>query len=159
MKSLRNSLVIYSGGQTGVDRAALDFAWLNDISSAGWCPLMRKAEDGFISLRYPLLQTHLQNHDYRTELNVLHTDATLIVSPGHMDNGTQLTHDLVKMYRKPLYVWIIDRNEHFGSFHRWLKHNNINSLNIAGPRESHAPGIYDQTLQLMDKLFEPFLDE
>jgi hypothetical protein len=159
VKSQKNNLVIFSGGQTGVDRAALDFAYAGQLSYTGWCPLQRYAEDGPVSLRHPLLPTFHQNPDIRTELNVISTDGTLIINHGEMDRGTQFTHDMAKFYGKPLFVWIIFRNSNTGGFHRWLRQNNIRKLNIAGPRESTSPGIYNHTLKLLDELFEPFLDE
>lgn len=153
MKSQRNSPVIYSGGQTGVDRAALDFALCNDISCAGWCPQYRMAEDGLINFRYPLRQVHSANHNLRTELNVIDCDGTLIIVFDEMDKGTMVTCDFTRLYDKPLFVWAMNNKTNDPKkFRRWLNQHSINHLNIAGPRESFAPGIYDYTLELLDKL-------
>jgi hypothetical protein len=157
VKYQKNDLVIHSGGQTGVDRAALDFALCNGISCTGWCPYMRMAEDGIINLRYPLRQCYSTNADVRTELNVVDCDATLIIVYDDMDHGTQLTFELAHLYRKPVFVWIISRNNAPEVFHKWLQRNNIQHINIAGPRESNAPGIYNHTLELLEKLFYQYL--
>lgn len=157
MRFQKSDLVIHSGGQTGVDRAALDFALCNGISCAGWCPVMRIAEDGIINPRYPLRQCYSTNPDVRTELNVVDCDATLIIVYDDMDHGTRLTFDLAQLYRKPVFVWIISRNNNPEVFHKWLYRNNVNHINIAGPRERNAPGIYNYTLELLEELFSPYL--
>lgn len=153
MKFQKNNLIIHSGGQTGVDRAALDFALCNDISCAGWCPQDRQAEDGTINIRYPLRQVYSVNFNLRTELNVLDCDGTLIIVFDEMDFGTKLTYEIAKLNEKPLFVWVIcDKNTNVRRFQRWLVQHNITHLNVAGPRESNAPGIYNYTLDLLGKL-------
>jgi hypothetical protein len=153
VKFQKNNLIIHSGGQTGVDRAALDYALCNDISCAGWCPQNRQAEDGTINIRYPLRQVYSVNFNLRTELNVLDCDGTLIIIFDEMDEGTKLTYDIAKLNEKPLFTWVTcDKSNDVRRFHRWLTQHNIRHLNIAGPRESKAPGIYHYTLELLGKL-------
>lgn len=145
---------IISGGQTGVDRAALDFALSNDIACAGWCLQMREAEDGVLPIRYPLTESYSSDPMVRTELNVTDSDGTLILIVEDMDKGTQQTYDFAHLHAKPVFVWRIGVNRNFNQFDNWLEKNKINTLNIAGPRESSQPGVYSEALNTMDQLFE-----
>src|SRR5512136_1042597 len=80
---------IISGGQTGVDRAALDVALELGISSGGWCPKGRKAEDGPIDIRYPVRETTSANYSVRTGRNVRESDGTLVLTGlGRASAGT-----------------------------------------------------------------------
>lgn len=157
LKSVRNKLIFLSGGQTGTDRAVLDFAMAADIQCSGWCPGGRSAEDGTISPKYPLQNCFSQNPDVRTELNVISSDGTLIILYDHFDRGTCLTHDLAQLHNKPLFIWKISLHKHDTEyrhkFFNWIKKNNITCLNIAGPRESNSPGIYLKTQDLLFFLF------
>jgi len=153
----RNKIKIISGGQSGVDRAALDFAQGNDICCSGWCPHMRMAEDGFIPERYPLNEAYSTEPHVRTELNVLQSDGTLILIVEAMDKGTQQTFDLAHLHTKPVFVWRIGVNKNYTQFNYWLEKNKINTLNIAGPRESNQPGIYSESLNTLDRIFSSFV--
>lgn len=152
MRLQNNIRIIISGGQTGVDRAALDFAMANKISSGGWCPQGRLAEDGPLNVRYPLSETWLPDLLIRTEMNVIDSDATLILIFDEMDNGTRLTTDLARDHQKPVFVWKIGQNRNFMQFQNWLQKNNVSTLNVAGPRESNAPGIYRASLDILGEL-------
>lgn len=145
---------ILSGGQTGVDRAALDFALKNNIVCGGWCPKERKAEDGTIPAIYPLQEASSKSYSWRTELNVRDSDATLVVSSGAIKNGTELTIRIARNTGKPLMIIHLDRKDLFleEKFNNWLAENNVEVLNIAGPRESNSPGIYNRTIQLLEEL-------
>ena len=142
---------IVSGGQTGVDRAGLDFAIENQIPHGRYCPKGRKAEDGKISGNYNLIETATSNYKERTEKNLIESDGTLIINKGKLSGGTLLTANLCKRHKKPLFIVDLDSitveevleiKERFnswirGSRHRTsIKNNNIETLNIAGPRES-----------------------
>lgn len=153
MKLQKNSLTICSGGQTGVDRAALDFALCNDFQCLGWCSQNRMAEDGLINFRYPLDAVYSGIPQLRTELNVLDSDGTLLIIFDNMDQGTLLTYELAKYNHKPIFVWAIsNKGNEVRKFDLWLVNNAIKQLNIAGPRESNSPGIYDSALELLEKL-------
>lgn len=147
---------IISGGQTGVDRAALDFILNNPqlkIACGGWCPKGRKAEDGIIPAKYPLKETNTSKYAERTELNVKYSDGTLIIFTNTLDKGTLLTKKLAMKYNKPIYVYSgIKEKKEIKEIKKWLKIKNIKTLNIAGPRESNAPGIYKFTYHLLEKL-------
>ncbi|MFP4469936.1 MAG: putative molybdenum carrier protein [Bacteroidales bacterium] len=147
-----NNLTIISGGQSGVDRAALDYALSNHFQVGGWCPLGRHAEDGTINIRYPLSDTFSADLLNRTQFNILESDGTLIVVFDEMDEGTQVTFDLARENKKPVFVWKIEHNRNYQQFRNWLEKNGVHVLNVAGPRESNAVGIYEATLDLMSEL-------
>jgi len=152
--SYKNKLEIISGGQTGVDRAALDFALSNDIRCSGWCPQLRTAEDGILPIRYPLNESYSPDPLVRTELNVIQSHGTLILIVEDMDKGTQHAHDFAHLHLKPIFVWRIGVNKNYNQFDNWLEKNKIHRLNIAGPKESNQPGIYSEALYTMDQLFD-----
>src|SRR5438309_6802555 len=95
---------IISGGQSGVDRAALDVALELGISCGGWCPKGRRAEDGVIPEQYPVRENASTSYPPRTEMNVRDSDGTLILTNGRPDRGTALTVNLAKRYEKPCLV-------------------------------------------------------
>lgn len=135
---------ILSGGQTGVDRAALDVALRLGIPCGGWCPKGRLAEDGVISERYPLQETPLADYFQRTEWNVRDSDALLILCSGPLAGGTRKALDFAqntqKPSQKPSMILDLRNTPDTATVHRTLRHFKI--INIAGPRESEAPGIY-----------------
>jgi len=140
--------VIVSGGQTGVDRAALDFAIEQGIPYRGWCPRGGWAEDmpeapGLLE-RYPhLRETPLADPRQRTEWNVRDSDATIVfVSPDAHSQGTDFTLACAEKYAKPVLVTDPYDPASVVTILDWLRANpNIRVLNIAGPRESESPGI------------------
>lgn len=148
-------LKIISGGQSGVDRAALDFALKNHIACAGWCPKGRLAEDGLIPLKYPLKETSSPEYSSRTKANVLDSDATLILHMDKMGNGTRLTYNIAKCEKKTFYLVQLNQIEPgiLNDLYNWLKENKIKTLNIAGPRGSESPGIYKITMDFLEKIF------
>lgn len=144
---------IISGGQTGVDRAALDLALELGILCGGWCPQGRRAEDGFIPLRYPLEETSSPAYPWRTELNVQDADGTLIVTWAFPMGGTALTIKLAQKHRKPYIIVDLTQEADASLVKEWIKQNKIQVLNIAGPRESEAPGIYERAFCFFKKVF------
>lgn len=145
---------IISGGQSGVDRAALDFALKNGIRCGGWCPLGRLAEDGIIPDTYPLKETITADYEERTKLNVRDSDGTIIIYKSVMDKGTALTIDLASLMKKPIIIFRIsdDLINVKNSLKNWITKNNISVINIAGLRESSSPGIYNETLNFLDRM-------
>jgi hypothetical protein len=149
---------IISGGQTGVDRAALDFALRAGIPCGGWCPKGRLAEDGVLDVRYPLKETPQSDYRYRTERNVRDSDGTLILYWERPTGGTSYTLECAKRWDKPFLT--IDLTERWSqkrrnTFESWLKAYRIRILNVAGPRESHAPGkIYRKAKEILERLFD-----
>jgi hypothetical protein len=144
---------IISGGQTGVDRAALDVALELGIPCGGWCPQGRRAEDGIIPLLYPLDEASSSAYPLRTELNVQDADGTLIITWSTPMGGTALTIKLAQKYRKPYLVVDLAQEANVALVREWLDHNKIQVLNIAGPRESEVPGIYAHTTLFLKRLF------
>jgi hypothetical protein len=146
------SLRVYSGGQTGVDRAALDVAIESDLEHGGWCPQGRRAEDGSIPLHYHLRETPEQSYSCRTRRNVEDSDGTLIIYRDKLEGGTELTAQLANELRKPVMIVDLAHPVNEGTFKDWLKQHRIGILNIAGPRESKQPGIYQQSVDLLRRL-------
>ncbi len=143
---------IVSGGQTGVDRAALDGAMEVNFSVGGWCPKGRIAEDGKIDTKYPLIETNSQNYTIRTEKNVIDSDGTLVFINKELEGGTLNTVKYCEKHKKP--VKVVDTNKDFdiSSILNWIKENNIATLNIAGPRASKQPKIYNKVKPIIKDL-------
>jgi hypothetical protein len=143
---------IVSGGQTGVDRGALDAAIALDIPHGGWCPNGRKAEDGRIPDRYQLRETDSPEYFVRTQQNVLDSDATLILTRGRISGGTELTLRLAERHRRPRLVVDLDSSPDPAEVRRWLEEHRVETLNVAGPRESQNPGISDMAREFLVRL-------
>jgi predicted Rossmann-fold nucleotide-binding protein len=144
--------IIISGGQTGVDRAALDAAMELGIPCGGWCPKGRRAEDGKIPDRYPLQETSLSDYPLRTEMNVEDSDGTLILIWGSPSGGTLLTLKLARKHRKPYLLVNLAQGGDVSSVQEWTRKNHIRILNVAGPREGEAPGIYARATSFLKEV-------
>lgn len=145
---------IISGGQTGVDRAALDAAILENIDIGGWCTKGRRAEDGIIDSKYPLQETASRLYRERTLQNVIESDATLIITGKSLSGGTALTKEYADRRSKPLLIINPADSRGGGKIKQWLAANNVRILNVAGPRESTSPGIYSSTHGFLTELFK-----
>jgi Circularly permutated YpsA SLOG family len=156
---------IISGGQSGVDRAALDAAMALGIAYGGWCPKGGWAEDRSdppgVLAAYPMLkETPLADPAQRTEWNVRDADACLIIVDAGglpVSKGTALAHELAGRYRKPLLVADLAAADAVERTGDWLKALRRAlgpdlSLAIGGPRESEAPGIYGRALEFLRRL-------
>lgn len=133
-------LKIVSGGQTGVDRGALDAALEMRVPCGGWCPKGRRAEDGRIPDRYPLVELAYENYEQRTQRNVVDSDATLIFCFGVLAGGTELTLKYCIAQGKPYRL--IDASKipvarSAQLIDKFVKEKDIKVLNVAGPRASH----------------------
>jgi len=150
------NITIICGGQSGVDRAALDFAIKNGIPCRGWCPLGRLAEDGLIPNIYPLKETTTTEYKERTRLNVRDSDGTLILYKNKMDEGTMLTHKLALEMEKSALAIKLSTDQAFNKeqLSKWITNNNISVLNISGLRESSSPGIYKLAYNFLLKLLD-----
>jgi len=145
---------IVSGGQTGVDRAALDVAIALGIPHGGWCPRGRLAEDGPIPDRYELTETDSPEYWVRTKQNVLDSDATLILYRGRVSGGTELTLRLARQHARPYLVVDMDDPPSRDEFHAWMESNAVDVLNVAGPRESQNPEIAAAAEWFLQAMFE-----
>ncbi len=135
---------IISGGQTGVDRAALDVAMELGIPCGGWCPQGRRAEDGPIPAQYPLEESSSPAYPVRTQLNVEDSDGTLVLAWGFAAGGTALTLKLARRLKKPYLLIDLSQPADPHSVLSWAELNDVRVLNVAGPREGEAPGIYER---------------
>jgi len=143
---------IVSGGQTGVDRAGLDVAIRHGIPHGGWCPRERLAEDGAVPARYDLRETASWDYAERTEKNVIDSDGTLILNAGKLNGGTLLTREFAKEHGRPWLVVDLEDGLDTDAVREWLRSRGIRVLNIAGPRESKRPGIYELASAALDQL-------
>ncbi len=151
---------IVSGGQTGVDRAALDVALQLNLPHGGWCPLGRRAEDGLIPSIYLLRETSSSDYAERTEWNVRDADATLVLYWSRPMGGTMLTIAVAKRLKKPLFLIDLDHPPDCHQVSAKLLSCSVSVLNVAGPRESLRPGvIYSQARSYLYHLFSLFTED
>ena len=147
---------IISGGQTGADRAALDYAIRKNIPYGGWLPRGRKTEDGTLDLKYQLREMPTGEYSQRTLQNVLDSDGTVIVSHGILTGGSALTREFARQYSKP---WIhldlaeLSRDEAVQRLSSWISRHEIKTLNVAGPKAGKDPAIYQATVRLLEDTF------
>ena len=148
---------IISGGQTGVDRAALDVAIELGFEYGGFCPKGRLAEDGVILNKYNLTELSSSQYLMRTFENVQASDGTLIIHQGRVSGGTLKTKDYCQMINKPFVEvnLLEDLKKIPLNFDTWIKENHIIALNVAGPRESEG-SVYDKTVAFLNILFYQF---
>ena len=144
---------IVSGGQTGVDRAALDVALELGIPCGGWCPKDRRAEDGSIPEQYPLRETSSRDWYVRTRRNVKDSDGTLILNCGPLTGGSALTEKYAKELRKPYLIVDLDDRADPKVVRGWGSRHEISVLNVAGPRESKVPGIHSKAMAFLGEVF------
>jgi len=155
---------IISGGQTGVDQAALDVALALSIECGGWCPPGRACEGGTIPSQYPLTETPSETspdapdipRSLRTEWNVRDADGTLILRSVSVrpDWGTDWTIQCADRYKRPyLIINPFDLIDASAEITAWLEEYKITILNVAGPCEGTCPGIGKSSYVLLLKTF------
>ena len=144
---------VVSGGQTGVDRAALRAARTHGFDCGGWCPKGRRAEDGTIPLEFSMQETDSSEYSVRTQLNVRDSNATLILACGVLDTGTRLTAEFAQAQSKPFQIVNLVVGTTPTETLEWIWRYPINILNIAGPRESESPGIEQVATDWLQRLF------
>jgi hypothetical protein len=127
----------------------LDAAVALGIEHGGWCPRGRLAEDGVIPRRYRLRQMRTVDYPARTEKNVLDSEGTLILYRGRLYGGTRLTYRLAQQHQRPCCLVDLERVADPEAVRRWLGAHAIRVLNVAGPRESSAPGIGQEAFQFV----------
>ena len=150
---------IVTGGQSGVDRAALDVALDLGIDCGGWVPMGRGAEDGRIPDRYPnLREADAEEPEVRTRLNVRDSDATLLVTRGEPTGGSAFTREVAAALGRPmLHLDLSQRalRDAILAVRSWLAWTRPRTLNVTGPRESEDPGIYDAARALLTGALSP----
>jgi len=143
---------IISGGQTGADRAALDWAIAAGVPHGGWCPRGRRAEDGVIPRRYRQRETPSRAYSQRTRWNVRDSDGAVIISVARvLRGGSALTRRIAIELQKP---WLhLSGREALAALakrlQRFIREHRIKVLNIAGPRASSEPSSYALTYALL----------
>jgi hypothetical protein len=145
---------IVSGGQSGADRAALDWAISREIPHGGWCPKGRRAEDGMIPLHYKLRETTSKDYLQRTEQNVIDSDGTVIftITPT-LTGGSKRTADFAAKHHRPLLHLFPTFPNAAGALAGWVKKNGIKTLNVAGPRASNEPTVAQFVMNVLDEAF------
>jgi Circularly permutated YpsA SLOG family len=148
---------IVSGGQTGVDRGALDAALVSGFECGGWAPGDRTAEDGIIPDWYPLTILPNGNYRQRTRLNVVDSDGTAILYEGCLSGGTRLTRDLCELLNRPCIL--ISARETpdpiaAAALVKFIHDNSIETLNVAGPRLSGWTSGYAFSLRVIGQVIE-----
>jgi hypothetical protein len=143
---------IVSGGQTGADRAALDWAISRNIPHGGWCPRGRLAEDGTIPCRYNLQEMPTKNYPKRTEQNVVDSDGTVIftIKP-LLTGGSMRTAEFAVEHHKPLLHLHAHETDSGKKLTDFVTQNQIKTLNVAGPRASGEPAIGEFVTAVLDE--------
>jgi hypothetical protein len=148
---------IISGGQTGVDRAALDVALKHGIESAGWCPSGRLDEFGRIPDQYPVQELASGSFTERTFRNVKDSDGTVIIYPAKLTGGTEQTVQFCVEQQRPhqlIDASKICAEEAAKLITYFIRQHKIDVLNVAGPRQSEWPGGYDYAFRALENLCE-----
>jgi hypothetical protein len=154
------TLKIVSGGQTGADRAALDWARAHGVPHGGWCPKGRGAEDGPIGPEYRLEETPSADPAQRTEWNVRDSDGTVIFSIAEgLSGGSRLTAELAERRRKPCLHLVRARAtpEPASALRAFQQAHRIRVLNVAGPRALEAPEIGRFVEEVLTRAFSELL--
>jgi len=144
---------IISGGQTGADRAALDAALKFKIPHGGWIPRGRLAEDGRLADIYKLKEMPTDSYSARTEQNVIDSDGTVIFSHGMPSGGTEYTREMALKHGKQMLcidLNLMSLSAAAWTITAWIQSQNIQNLNVAGPRASEDPGIYGDVFRIIE---------
>lgn len=153
---------IISGGQTGVDQAALDVAIKLGIPHGGWIPKGRLTEAGPLPRKYKLQELPTRSYPKRTERNVLDSDATLVIARGAIKGGTALTLSLARRHGKPfLQVDLARLNalEAARCISHWVLNHQVGVLNVAGPRHSEDPKLYADARKVLERALHMLADQ
>ena len=148
---------IVSGGQTGVDRAALDVALKHGIECGGWCPDHRLDEFGRIPEYYPLQEVERGGFNERTSRNVRDSDATVIIYIDHLQGGADRTLWRCIKHRKPhllIDAAKVSPQEAANSIIDFMRTHTIDILNVAGPRQSEWAEGYDYAVRALNRFLE-----
>ena len=148
---------IVSGGQTGVDRGALDAALNRGFACGGYCPRGRIAEDGTIPESYPLAELDYGSYAERTLKNVLESDGTAIIYFGLLEGGTEQTAKNCIQHQKPYILIdasIVDAALGAKMIEKFVTSHFVRVLNVAGPRASKSPGAHEYSLKVVTSLLQ-----
>jgi Circularly permutated YpsA SLOG family len=143
---------IVPGGQTGADWAALDVAMEEGIPHGGWIPKGRKTEAGPLPERYQLTEMPTDSYPARTERNVIDSDGTVILSHGDLTGGSAATKELAMKHARPLLHIDLNKVNAFKAAETiatWAAEHGIRVVNVAGPRASKDPRIYEAVTKVL----------
>lgn len=147
------AMIVISGGQTGVDRAAFDVALARGLTIGGWVPKGRVDETGPIASKYPNLQeSDREDPAVRTALNVRDSDGTLMISRGPLLGGSCRAVESAQKLSRPLMLLDLSQDTVPNCINKavsWIRINQIKRLNVGGPRESEDAEIYEYTILIM----------
>ncbi len=157
---------IRSGGQSGVDLAALVVATELGIPTEGWMPRGFLTEDGprpEYAAKYGLRETESTSYPERTRFNIDEADATMILVDGPpLTGGTKLTRDICQRNDRALLIEYLDCPEEpitpavVRAVRHWLHSvHKGHVINVAGPRESKCPGIYARAVAFLRLVLTP----
>ena len=147
---------IISGGQTGVDQAALDAAINLAVAHGGWIPKGRMTESGPLPEKYKLKETRSSSYADRTEKNVRDADGTLIISHGLLSGGSEYTREMAIKHKRPwLHIDLsqIAAFQAASAINQWILQKEIEVLNVAGPRASKDPTVYQEALNVIESAY------
>jgi hypothetical protein len=148
-------ITIVSGGQTGADRAALDWALAHGVPCSGWCPKGRKAEDGPIDLKYPVKETPSESYIQRTEWNVRDSDATILFSiEPTLTGGSLRTMEFARKHGKPHLHLCAENVTSADNLRAFFECHDVKVLNVAGPRASSEPEVGQFVMALLDGVLD-----
>lgn len=151
---------IISGGQPGVEQAALDIAVRMGIECGGSIPTWRKEEDESIVEKYHLDEMPNTNYARTTEQNVLDSDGTLIISQGDILASSALNRRLAERYRQPWLYIDLNRIAAFQAAEKiaaWIAENDIEILNVTGRHEGIGLELYRLTSEILETTFHLLL--
>lgn len=149
----RYAFKVVSGGQTGVDRGALEAAMESGLETGGWCPRGRLAEDGRIPEQYAVVEFDSGRYEDRTEQNVIDSGATLVLCRQQLSGGTQYTCEMAEHHGRPYLVVDPNAPDSISVARDWLNGTQPVTLNVAGPRESKDAGIQELARKWLIRLF------
>jgi hypothetical protein len=145
---------IISGGQTGADRAALDWAIEHNLPHGGYCPKGRRAEDGTIPPQYRLWELQTDRYIDRTEHNVIDSDGTVILSVKPvLTGGSKEAEELARIHHKPILHLHSESPDASSQLREFVTRNRVQVLNVAGPRASSEPGVSAFVTRVLDEAF------
>ena len=148
---------VVSGGQTGADQGGLDGAISRGIPHGGCCPRGRRSEAGRIPAKYKLIEASSSSYPERTRLNVENSDGTIIFTMGPITPGLRLTFRVAREASKPcLHIDLLaNLAEGLEKIREWIVSERIEILNVAGTRESKAPGIQERVADVVRMVLPP----
>ena len=164
---MKRTIKIISGGQTGVDQAALRAAKHCGLETGGWCPPERMCEDGVIPPEFALKETPQERspdapevpRSQRTEWNVRDSDGVLVIGAASLcdarreDLGTKWAMECATRYQKPRLAVDVDDADAADRIRQWLSKLAIETLSVGGPSEGTLPGIGDRAYSLLVEAF------